>query len=232
MENHNLFGGMDLGAALGMDPLPPETPPEESADQPSIQVSLHTGARHYWKRAKDPDALAAEVRTWPFQEGDCYHCHTIALVDSLNWLRLLMERQTARYIAVSIYRLYQNAVGEMFQAWEQGRVQRIDFYLSDYMASVRPDVISMIKEFLPSCGGRLVISKNHSKILIMEGNDFDVLVESSVNMNEVIVPHTEQACVTVSRPLVAEYIRLLGEIIPQNKDTGAPPYRGRDLDGK
>lgn len=227
----DLFGGLDLGTVLGMEALPPETVPEESGEQPSIQVSLHTGARHYWKRAKDPDALAAEVRTWPFQEGDCYHCHTIALVDSMTWLRLMFERQTARYIAVSTYALYQAAVGEMFQAWEQGRVERIDFYLSDYLTSVRPGAISMIKEWIPSCGGRLVISKNHTKILVIEGNDFDVLIESSANMNEVIVPHTEQTCLTVSRPLVAEYIHLLSEIIPMNRDPGAPPYKGRDLNG-
>lgn len=213
---------LDLEAALGMDTKDLEPP-----TGPSIKVSLHTGARHFWKTVKDAEDLAADIRGWPFQEGDCYHCMSNAMVDSFTWLKLMLSLQPIQYIAISTYSLFTEAAGEVLQAWETGRVQRVDFYLGTNVQDRYPDTYRMIKRLLPGCGGRLVVFKNHSKLMAIEGEKYDILVESSANMNEVLIPHFEQTCVTVSRDLVRDTINALADIPPFNKNIGADPYRGR-----
>ena len=90
------FSGLDLAAALGMDT---ESLKQPEPELPSVHIALHTGAKHFWKKAKSPDALAEAIKEWPFQDGDCYHCMTIGMVDSWTWLQFMMELQTAKYIA-------------------------------------------------------------------------------------------------------------------------------------
>lgn len=226
MDGTAIFDGLDLAAALGIDAAALSQQPEpETPAPPWVHIALHTGARHFFKKAKNPDALAESIKGWPFLEGDCYHCLTIGMVDSLTWLRLMMNLQTAKYIAVSTYALFEGAVGEMFQAWEKGRFQRIDFYLGDNVRDRHPETYRRIKELLPGCGGRLVVFPNHTKVIAIEGDRFDVLIESSANMNERLIPHFEQTCITVSRDLVRHTIDTLAEIHPANKETFAAPYR-------
>lgn len=221
---HEILGGLDLAAALGMDAAELDKQPE-APPPPAIRIALHEGARHFWKKAKDPIVLADSVKGWDFKEGDCYHCMTIGMVDSLTWLRIMLQLQTAKYIAISTYALFEGAVCEMFQAWERGRFQRIDFYLGDNVRDRHPETYRRIKELLPSCGGRLVVFQNHTKVIAIEGDRFDVLIESSANMNENLIPHFEQTCVTVSRDLVRHTIDTLGEVQPINKETFAAPYK-------
>lgn len=224
MEGNGTLGGLDLHAALGMETVPESEQPEHAELTP-VQIALHTGARHFWKKAKSPEALEAEIRTWPFLEGDCYHCMTIAMVDSFTWLRLMLARQNVRYLAVSTYAIYSDAVSEIFQAWEQGRVGRVDFYLGDNVRDRHPETYRLIKEFLPACGGRLVVFQNHSKLIAIQGEEYDVLIESSANMNEKLVPHFEQTCVTVSTDLVRNAVNILAGIHPANEETFSEPYR-------
>ena len=80
-------------------------------------------------------------------------------------------------------------------------------------------------EFIAECGGRLVIFRNHSKVMAIEGERFDCLIESSANVNT--NPRSENTVVTVDRELTADYIRLFSEIVPFNRDYGAGPYLGR-----
>lgn len=230
----DVFDGLDLAAALGIDAAALEQQPEPAMPEPlSVHIALHTGARHFWKKAKGPEVLAADIHGWPFDEGDCYHCMTIGMVDSLTWLRLMMDLQTAKYIAVSTYALFEDAVGDMFKAWERGRFQRIDFYLGDNVRDRHPETYRRIKELLPNCGGRLVVFQNHTKVIAIEGDRFDVLIESSANMNERLIPHFEQTCITVSHDLVRHTIDTLAEIHPANKETFAEPYRMEaDKDGR
>lgn len=68
----------------------------------------------------------------------------------------------------------------------------------------------------------MVIFRNHSKVMAIEGDRFDCLIESSANVNT--NPRSENTVVTVDRDLVGAYINLFSEIIPFNKDYGAEPY--------
>lgn len=88
-----------------------------------------------------------------------------------------------------------------------------------------PDVYAATREFIAECGGRLVIFRNHSKVMAIEGERFDCLIESSANINT--NPRSENTVVTVDRNLVGAYIRLFSEIIPFNQDCGAAPYERR-----
>ena len=99
---------------------------------------------------------------------------------------------------------------------------RVDFFMGEIFKGSYPDVYAATKEFIAECGGRLVIFRNHSKVMAIEGERFDCLIESSANVNT--NPRSENTVVTVDRELTAQYIRLFSEIVPFNKDCGAEPY--------
>ena len=104
-------------------------------------------------------------------------------------------------------------------------VGRLDFFMEEIFKGSYPDVYAATKEFIAECGGRLVIFRNHSKVMAIEGERFDCLIESSANVNT--NPRSENTVVTVDRELTADYIRLFSEIVPFNRDYGAGPYLGR-----
>ena len=67
-----------------------------------------------------------------------------------------------------------------------------------------------VLDFLPECGGRLCVFRNHSKIMMVVGERFDCLIESSANVNT--NPRSENTVLTVDRQLVADYIELFNGI--------------------
>jgi len=106
---------------------------------------------------------------------------------------------------------------------ERGLVGRVDFFLGEIFKGSYPEVYDTVKAFIAEENGRMVIFRNHSKVMAIQGERFDCLIESSANINT--NPRSENTVVTIDRELVATYIKLFGEIQPFNKDYGAEPYR-------
>lgn len=100
---------------------------------------------------------------------------------------------------------------------------RVDFYLGEIFPGSYGLVDEQVKQFVTECGGRRVIFRNHSKVMIVVGERFDCLIESSANVNT--NPRSENTVLTVDRSLVADYVNLFNGIIsfdPFTRDV--PPY--------
>lgn len=69
----------------------------------------------------------------------------------------------------------------------------------------------------------LVVFRNHAKVMMIKGERFDCLIESSANINT--NPRAENTVITVDSALVNDYIKLFGEIRPFNKDFGAEAFK-------
>ena len=214
--------GFDLGAALGIS-LEPEaekkTPPP---DQGGIKVSHRMGARQLWRKASSEKALE-EALPWHFHEGDCYHCFSFGDVDSFSFFKMVLRQQPIKYAAISTWCMAGEDVTDLRKWHERGLVGRVDFFMGEIFKGSYPDVYAVTREFIDECGGRLVIFRNHAKVMAIKGERFDCLIESSANINT--NPRSENTVVTVDRELVESYIQLFSEIIPFNKDCGAEPYR-------
>ena len=55
-----------------------------------------------------------------------------------------------------------------------------------------------------------MVFRNHSKVMVIHGERFDCLIESSANINT--NPRAENTVVTVDRELVRAYAQLFAEI--------------------
>lgn len=221
MSEELTLDGFDLGAALGIEPEPKnETTP--AAPQGSIKVSHRMGARQLWRKASSEKALESAM-PWHFREGDCYHCFSFGDVDSFTFFKMVLRQQPIKYAAISTWCMAGEDVTDLRRWHERGMVGRVDFFLGEIFKSGYPDVYRAVQEFIQECGGRMVIFRNHSKVMAIEGERFDCLIESSANINT--NPRSENTVLTVDRELTGEYIQLFSEIVPFNKDFGAEPYQ-------
>ncbi len=220
--SEELLLGFDLGKALGFNE--PEEKQEQPVEQGSIKVSHRMGKRQIWRKAASEAALE-QAMPWHFQEGDCFHCFSFGDVDSFSFFKMVLRQQPIQYAAISTWCMAGEDVTDLRRWHAKGMVGRVDFFVGEIFKGSYPDVYSAVMEFLEECGGRLVTFRNHSKVMAIEGDRFDCLIESSANVNT--NPRSENTVLTVDRDLVAEYIKLFSEIVPFNRDCGAPPYRGR-----
>lgn len=195
---------------------------KEKEDAPSIRISHRKGHRHLTRKAASEHALENAIN-WHYQEGDCYHCFSFGDVDSFSFFKHVLRQERIEYAALSTWCMAGEDVTELQNFYRRGLIGRVDFYLGEIFRSSYPEVYDMVQEFIKECGGRMVIFRNHSKVMAIKGERFDVVIESSANINT--NPRSENTVVTVDHDLAEAYIQLFSEITPFNKDdVGAPPY--------
>lgn len=97
------------------------------------------------------------------------------------------------------------------RTWHRrGMLGRVDFYVGEIFTGSYPEVYDAAVDFVQECGGRLVVFRNHAKIMAVVGERFDCLIESSANVNT--NPRSENTVLTVDRQLVADYVELLNGV--------------------
>ncbi|MBO7670987.1 MAG: hypothetical protein J6S60_10405 [Oscillospiraceae bacterium] len=201
--------------------LPAEEQPEE--EKPSIRVTHRYGHRHISRKAASEAALSDQL-DWHFREGDCYHCFSFGDVDSLTFFKHVLRQQRVHYLALSTWCMAGEDVDDLRQWRRRGMLGRVDFYVGEIFPGSYPEVYDAVLDFLPECGGRLCVFRNHSKIMMVVGERFDCLIESSANVNT--NPRSENTVITVDRQLVADYIELFNGIKSFDHATyDVPPYQ-------
>ena len=199
---------------------PVEEPPEE--EKPSIRVTHRYGHRHLSRKAASEEALSKAL-DWHFAEGDSYHCFSFGDVDSLTFFKHVLRQQRVLYLALSTWCMAGEDVDDLAEWHRRGMLGRVDFYVGEIFPGSYPEVYDAVLRFLPECGGRLVVFRNHSKVMAVVGERFDCLIESSANVNT--NPRSENTVITVDRQLVADYVELLNGIKSFDHATdGVTPY--------
>ena len=208
-----------------------EEPAEE--EKPSIRVSHRYGHRHISRKASSEEALSKQL-DWHFREGDCYHCFSFGDVDSLTFFKHVLRQQRVLYLALSTWCMAGEDVDDLREWHRRGMLGRVDFFVGEIFPGSYPEVYDAVLDFLPECGGRLAVFRNHSKVMAVVGERFDCLIESSANVNT--NPRSENTVITVDRQLVADYVDLFNGIksfdktaditepyiIPERRDIGDP----------
>lgn len=169
------LSGLDLGSALGVEPEKEKATPQ---DQGGIRVSHRMGARQLWRKAASEKALE-DAMPWHFQEGDCYHCFSFGDVDSFSFFKMVLRQQPIKYAAISTWCMAGEDVTDLRRWHKQGLVGRVDFFMGEIFRGSYPDVYAATRQFIDECGGRLVIFRNHSKVMAIHGERFDCLAERS-----------------------------------------------------
>lgn len=180
----------------------------------SVQVK-ETVNRHAVRRVLSELALEKEL-PWHFEQGVSYHCISFGDVDSLTYFRAIVKQEKIKYALISSWCCSSEDVREV-RAWiERGYIGRVDWYVGEiFKASYYKqyqELIALCKEL----GGRVAICRNHSKVMVILGERFDAVIETSANVNT--NPRIEQCCITVDSELAHWYKNFFDRIISYERN--------------
>lgn len=184
-----------------------EDEPKEAA--PSIRISHRYGHRHLTRKAASEDALSKAL-DWYFSEGDCYHCFSFGDVDSLTYFKHVLRQQPVLYLALSTWCMAGEDIDDLRTWHRRGMLGRVDLFVGEIFPGSYPEVYDAALEFAEECGGRIVVFRNHAKVMAVVGKRFDCLIESSANVNT--NPRSENTVLTVDRQLVRDYVDMFNGI--------------------
>lgn len=174
---------------------------EETKQKLSVKVKETTN-RHAMRRVLSELALEKEL-PWHFEKGVSYHCVSFGDVDALTYMRVIVKQQKIKYALLSSWCIASEDITEIKNWIEHGYIGRIDFYIGEiFKASYRKqyeELVALCKEL----GGRVAMFRNHSKVMVLFGEKFDAVIESSANVNT--NPRTEQTAITINRDLAIWY---------------------------
>lgn len=227
MDDFDLDLDLDMDLDFGDEPKEePTKGKKEKGGEPEKRATSHRGGRRHLSRKAASEHALEQSLDWHFKEGDCYHCFSFGDVDSMSYFKHVLRQQQIKYLALSTWCMAGEDVRDMMEWHRRGMLGRVDLFMGEIFQGSYPEVYELAKQLIAECGGRLVIFRNHSKVMAVHGEKFDCLIESSANVNT--NPRSENTVLTVDRQLVADYIKLFSEITPFNKDYGAEPYVLRD----
>ena len=189
--------------------------PEAKEPQKHVRGQHRYGNRHLTRKAASEKALF-DALDWHFQPGDCYHCFSFGDVDSMSYFKHVLHQQKVHYLALSTWCMAGEDVDDLREWWQRGMLGRVDFFLGEIFPGSYPEVYTAVCSFAEDCGGRVVVFRNHAKVMAVVGERFDCLIESSANVNT--NPRSENTVLTCDDSLVADYVGMFNEIRPFNTD--------------
>ncbi len=197
-------------------PKPKQDQALETDGEPAKKIASHRGGKRHLSRKASSERALEEALDWYFQEGDCYHCFSFGDVDSMSYFKHVLKQQKVDYLAVSTWCMAGADVDDLEDWINRGYLKRVDFFVGEIFAGSYPEVYEKAKALCRKCGGRVVIFRNHSKVMIVKGAKFDCLIESSANVNT--NPRSENTVLTVDKQLVKDYLELFAGIKSFNRD--------------
>lgn len=180
-----------------------------------VKVSHRYGHRHLSRKVTSEQSLLSEM-PWHYHDGDCYHCFSWGDVDSLTYFKHVLRQQHVKYLALSTWCMAGEDVDDLRQWHDRGFIDRVDFFVGEIFPGSYSEVYEAVKKFADEENGRVVVFRNHSKVMAVHGDLFDCLIESSANVNT--NPRSENTVITVDSTLVRDYIDIFNGITPFNKD--------------
>lgn len=225
MSDSDFLEGIDLDFTFDFsaDPLgesaTDSTPGQPGAEEKHIVIHQRRGYRHITRKASSEQALMNQI-SWHFEEGDCYHCFSFGDVDSLTFFKHVLRQQRVLYLALSTWCMAGEDVMDLREWHRRGMLGRVDFFVGEIFPGSYAEVYNAVCDFAKECGGRVVVFRNHAKVMAVVGERFDCLIESSANVNT--NPRSENTVISVDRGLVRDYVQLFNGIVPFNRDFRDP----------
>ena len=163
--------------------------------------------RYEYRRAFSEVKLFEAMKYVTLQEGCAYHFITAGDVDSLSYLKVVLNQHDLDYCLISTWYMAAEDILQVQQWYDAGRIKKFDMYLGEIFPGSYKIEWAMVKKFYQEHPevGRAAIFKNHSKVYAgcNESDGFYFGIETSANINT--NPRTEQGCITVSRGIYDFY---------------------------
>ena len=141
------------------------------------------------------------------QDGVSYNFITAGDVDSLSYLKVVLNQHDLDYVLLSTWCMAAEDILQLQRWWEAGRIKKFDMYLGEIFPGSYKIEWQMVKKFYQEHPdvGRAAVFKNHSKIYAgcNEADKFYFGIQTSANINT--NPRTEQGSIIIDRGLYEFY---------------------------
>ena len=191
----------DLSCLFPNSEVAESKPDEELNAGKSVQV-MKTENRHAMRRVHSELALEKEL-PWHFEQGVSYHCISFGDVDSLTYMRVIVKQQRIKYALLSTWCMASEDIAEIRSWIERGYIGRVDFYVGEIFKASYYRQYEELQDLCKTLGGRVAICRNHSKVMVLIGEKWDAVIETSANVNT--NPRIENAVITTDSQLAHWY---------------------------
>lgn len=157
--------------------------------------------KYEYRRAFSEVRLLEALKHVPPVMGRTYNFITGGDVDSLSYLKYILNRHSLDYLLFASWVICAEDFLQLRQWYEAGRIKKLDCYLGEIFPNQYKVEFRMVRQFYEEYpdAGRIAIFNNHAKIWAgyNETDDFWFSVQGSANATQ--NPRTEQACIQATR---------------------------------
>lgn len=174
-----------------------------------------TRSKRHARRAAS-EARLAEILPADIADGEAWHVMSAGDIDSLSYVAHLLKQHSMDYVAFSTWCMAVADVDQLHAWLDEGRIARLDAYVGEIFPGSYPREYGALCDTVRTCGGRVAVFRNHSKVFLMRSGDRAWVVESSANINT--NPRCENACITADLELYLHHKRYFDSIRSFNRD--------------
>lgn len=155
--------------------------------------------KYEYRRAFSEVKMLEAMKYVRLENGVTYNFITAGDVDSLTYLKVVLNQHTLDYVLLSTWCMGAEDLLQVQQWYQEKKIKRVDMFLGEIFPSSYKIEWKMVQDFYKENpeAGRAVIFRNHSKIYAgcneSEGFYFGIQTSANINTN----PRTEQGSITV-----------------------------------
>lgn len=179
-----------------------EAKPEKIYSNKRRTVVLKRMTNEVYRRAFSETRLLDIVDE--LKEGYTYNFITEGDVDAMSYIKLVLRHQPKlKYLLFSTWCMAFEDIYQIEEWLEEGTIEKVDAYLGRIFQKSYQHEKNMIDRIIKKYNGRVVVFRNHSKVLAGYGDNFYFAVQTSANFNR--NPCTENASLTISKDIFDFY---------------------------
>lgn len=200
---------IDFDCNFVLDSIGIELPDEIEVDGSWAETDKHDMAlcrklenahfMHKLTSEKQLEALAERE----LQQGASYHFLSNGKINSSNFLQFILKQQSLEHLLLTTWAITMPDIEEMERLVDSGRIKKVDFYLGDIFIKKRRNLYEALAEVARKSGGKAIIFKTHSKVMVGFGEKYDFVLESSANIGA--ASRRENTCLTLDTELAQCY---------------------------
>lgn len=215
----------DFGAFLSGQEAPEEAD-EQLADAATAKrahrrtkACTELSQRYEYRRAFSEVRMLESMQYVNLQDGVTYNFITGGDVDSLTYLKIVLNQHDLDYALCSTWCMAAEDILQLQEWYAAGRIRKLDMYVGEIFPNSYKVEWSMVKGFYDAHpeAGRVAVFRNHSKIYAgcNEKEKFYFGIQTSANINT--NPRTEQGSITIDKGIYEFYREYFDGIISFEK---------------
>lgn len=163
--------------------------------------------RYEYRRAFSEVKLLEAMTYETLQQGVTYNFLTGGDVDSLSYLKVVLNQHDLDYMLCSTWCMAAEDVLQLQEWWKARKLKRFDMYLGEIFPNSYRIEWQMVRKFYEEHpeAGRVAVFRNHSKVYAgcneAEGFYFGIQTSANINTN----PRTENGIITIDKGIFEFY---------------------------